>query len=217
MMTAQEIAVIIDRLPPDTATSVDYYLWIATWQPTDAVRAAYRATPAARALHRHIIATGYRDRTTRAWTPLLLLNAIPVAEELFLEIATQPHPVVSRRSPTLREFLVGFWEHIATLPRPSRLLHDPTIREPFRDWVATTFIPWISTHYRPHDFAEIWTTTILPTWDAARASPLPTIPSGVATELAATAWAPERVVDWCLPYDDAAELRRRWTATERRQ
>lgn len=212
MMTAQEIAVIIDRLPPTVSTSVDYYLWIATWQPTDAVRAAYRATPAARALHRRTVAASLAKRDTATLTPLLLLNAIPVAEELFVEIATQQPPVVS-----LRPFMTAFWEHVATLPRPSRLLHDPTIREPFRDWATTVFIPWISTHYRPHDFAEIWTTTILPTWEAVRASPLPTIPSGVAAELAATAWAPERVVDWCLPYDDAAELRRRWTVTERRQ
>jgi len=212
MMTAQEIAVIIDSLPPAASTSANYYLKIATWQPTDAVRAAYRATPAARALHRRTVAASLASRDTATLTPLLLLNAIPVVEELFVEIATQQPPVVS-----LRPFMTAFWEHVATLPHPSRLLHDPTIRDPFRDWTTTVFIPWISTHYRPHDFAEIWTTTILPTWEAVRASPLPTIPSGVAAELTAAAWAPERVVDWCLPYDDAAELRRRWTATERRQ
>jgi hypothetical protein len=192
------VAAIIDNLPAD---ATDYYLWIASWPDTTTVRAAYRSTPRGRALHRRIIATGYRDLTTRDWTPLLLLNAIPVAEELFMEIAAAPHPI-----DTLRDFMVGFWEHVAALPRPSRLLHDPTIREPFREWATTVAIPWISSSR----FAELWSSTILPTWEGVRAAPLPTIPGGVAAELAAVAWAPERVVDWCLPYDDVAELRERW-------
>lgn len=213
MPTSQDIVAIIDSLPPFASTSVDYYLWIATWQPTDAVRAAYRATPAARALHRRAVAAAYQNTATATATvtPLLLLNAIPVVEDLFVEIATQP----SRRSPTLRPFMTAFWQHCATLPRPSRLLHDPTIREPFRDWIATVFIPWTS-DTGPH-FAELWTTTILPTWEAVRVAPLPTIPDGVAAELVAAAWAPERVVDWCLSVDEAAGLRGRWMATERRQ
>jgi hypothetical protein len=194
--SAQEMVAIIDSLQP---TDTDYYLWIATWQPTDAVRAAYRATPAGRALHRRAV----RTRDPAQWTPLLQLNAVPVLEELLLEIAT------ATTEPT-HDLLTAFWEHVATLPRPSRLLYDPTIRDAFRDWATSTLIPWIA-EQTGRDATAIWTATVLPTWEAVRRRPLPApLSAATAEELIAAAWAPERVVDWCLPHDEASALRRRW-------
>jgi len=193
-MSAADIIALIDGLPPD---ATDYYLWIASWPDTAAVRAAYRATPRGRALHAAVVARA--PTSLHSLTPLLLLNAIPVAEDLLTLIA------IRRLTPT-PQLLTAFWELCASLPRPSRLLYDPTIREPFRAWITETAIPWWS----DTDIAAIWETVILPTWEAVRTAPLPAIRPAVAAELVAAAWAPERVVGWCLPHDEAAALRGRW-------
>ena len=205
MSVAQTIA-LIDNLPSD---ATEYYLWIATWPETAIVRASYRASPRAAAIHSTAVYNVYTGKSAiHTLTPLLLLNAIPVVEDLLTLIAARP------QSPdNLCKFMTSFWELCASLPRPSRLLYDPTIREPFRTWINETAIPWWNSDRQTCQFATLWNDIILPTWEAVRAVPHPAIPTAVAAELTAAAWAPERVVGWCLPHDEAAALRERWTGT----